>query len=943
MAHDVFISYSHHDKAAADAVCAKLEQHHVRCWVAPRDVVPGVEWGASIIQAINNCRVMVLVFSSNANRSPQIHREIERAVNKGVIIVPLRIEDVVPTESLEYFMSAVHWLDALTPPLEKHLDHLADTVKMLLERAEPRAEALPDAETRPSARVPAKSRRRMAIALALAAVIVLVGTAHIYRHYATAQKSEGVVIAVTPRPSVAIVGFENLGSADEDWLGNALPEMLNTELAAGSGLRVISGEDVAKATADVALARMPSYGKDTLAKLRGILNSDYVVARSYVAAGNQKSDQIRLDLRLENASSGEIVSSFAEVGSIGTLPDLVKQSGDAFRAQLKIQAPSETQSAQVNAALTSDPEAARLYSDGLAKLRTFDALDARDPLERAIALEPNWAAPHAALAQSWQLLGYDSKALDEAKRAVELSANLSEVDQRTIEARYRELNSEWDKAIEIYGDLWGVFKDEPNYALDLAKVQTAAGKGQDALATLATLEKTPQMGDDPRVNLARAFAAESMSNVKLEESSAAAAAAKASSIGSRYLAAQAYWQDCTALFTLGQLQPAMAACQKSATAAPFALEIEARTKTVEGSILLAQGQTANALDMRQQALDTARQIGSNKDIIGALINLANLQVTDGQSAEAQKDEQEAIGIAREIGDNQQLLTLENNEAADCETDGDYQQAKGLFEDSLKTSQAIGDQGGIAVALQNLGALFLQTGDLTLAGKYVQQGLSTSQKAQLQSTTAAGFGNLGDIEMAKDDLAGAGKNYENEMKLFTGIGDQADIAGSRLSLAKLALEQGKPSEAGGLARQAIEEFQNEKLADSEGDARDTLARALISQGNLTAAQSEIDGAGRIGVQDYVIKTSLAITAARLKARSGNVEGARQDLDSQLKDAKQKNLVGLQFEIRLALAETETPSDSKSKGALLAALDTDARNSGYALVATKAEHLQKSSSR
>ena len=131
MAHDVFISYSHHDKAAADAVCAKLEQHQIRCWIAPRDVVPGIEWADSIINAISNTRIMVLVFSSNANDSPQIRKEVERAVHKGVIIVPLRIEDVVPTRSLEYFMSNVHWLDAITPPIEKHLDHLAGTVKKL--------------------------------------------------------------------------------------------------------------------------------------------------------------------------------------------------------------------------------------------------------------------------------------------------------------------------------------------------------------------------------------------------------------------------------------------------------------------------------------------------------------------------------------------------------------------------------------------------------------------------------------------------------------------------------------------------------------------------------------------------------------------------------------------------------------------------------------------
>ena len=132
MAHDVFISYSTMDKAVADAVCAELEQNQVRCWIAPRDIRPGAEWGESIVEAINSCRVMVLVFSSNANESPQIRREVERAVNKGVIIVPLRIEDVLPTRSLEYFIGAVHWLDALTPPIEHHVKTLAVDIRRIL-------------------------------------------------------------------------------------------------------------------------------------------------------------------------------------------------------------------------------------------------------------------------------------------------------------------------------------------------------------------------------------------------------------------------------------------------------------------------------------------------------------------------------------------------------------------------------------------------------------------------------------------------------------------------------------------------------------------------------------------------------------------------------------------------------------------------------------------
>jgi hypothetical protein len=152
MGHDVFISYSSKDKPTADAVCATLESGGVRCWIAPRDILPGMDWGEAIVDGIKRCRVMILVFSSNANSSPQIRREVERAVNKGVPIIPFRIEEVMPTRSLEYFISTPHWMDAMTPPLEKHLQKLTDVVRTLLTRLEPRVTQTVAAPPSPVAR-----------------------------------------------------------------------------------------------------------------------------------------------------------------------------------------------------------------------------------------------------------------------------------------------------------------------------------------------------------------------------------------------------------------------------------------------------------------------------------------------------------------------------------------------------------------------------------------------------------------------------------------------------------------------------------------------------------------------------------------------------------------------------------------------------------------------
>src|ERR1700676_3043069 len=105
MGHDVFISHSAKDKAVADAVCAALEANGIRCWIAPRDIVPGESWGGAILKGIASCRMMVLVFSTHTNASVQIRREVERAVHRGIPIAPVRIADVMPEGDMEYFLS----------------------------------------------------------------------------------------------------------------------------------------------------------------------------------------------------------------------------------------------------------------------------------------------------------------------------------------------------------------------------------------------------------------------------------------------------------------------------------------------------------------------------------------------------------------------------------------------------------------------------------------------------------------------------------------------------------------------------------------------------------------------------------------------------------------------------------------------------------------------
>ena len=135
MAHDVFISYSTKDKIIADTVCAKLEESKIRAWIAPRDVPAGSNFAESIIRAINTCKVFVLVWSADTNTSQHILNEINQAFDRGITIIPFRIQDIQPTDEMRYYFGRTHWLDAINPPLENHIATLRDTILVNLGRA----------------------------------------------------------------------------------------------------------------------------------------------------------------------------------------------------------------------------------------------------------------------------------------------------------------------------------------------------------------------------------------------------------------------------------------------------------------------------------------------------------------------------------------------------------------------------------------------------------------------------------------------------------------------------------------------------------------------------------------------------------------------------------------------------------------------------------------
>jgi hypothetical protein len=125
----IFVSYSSKDKLIADAICSRLENQGIRCWIAPRDVNPGADYSDQISEALERSTAMVMVFSSGSNSSRHVKSEIDRAFSLDKVIIPFRVENVELDKGLAYYLSKTHWLDALTKPLEQHIDRLAETIR----------------------------------------------------------------------------------------------------------------------------------------------------------------------------------------------------------------------------------------------------------------------------------------------------------------------------------------------------------------------------------------------------------------------------------------------------------------------------------------------------------------------------------------------------------------------------------------------------------------------------------------------------------------------------------------------------------------------------------------------------------------------------------------------------------------------------------------------
>jgi len=798
-------------------------------------------------------------------------------------------------------------------------------------------------------------RRNRSVRLIAVLVLATISVAGFYawrrfRQAPLPTNSNTVRLTATPtaaRRSIAVLGFRNLsGRPEEGWLSTALSEMLSTELEAGEKLRLVSGEDVARTKLDLPLADTDSLSRETLARLHKGMDSDLIVLGSYTALREKSETRIRLDLRLQDTVAGETIADVAVVGSEADLFDMVSQAGSRMREKLGVEAVSPVEAVSIRASLPSNRDAVRLYSEGLARLRVLDAMEARDLLQQALAADPKFALAHSALAEAWSRLGYDKKAQQEARQAYDLSANISREERLAVEGRYRDIDHEYEKAIEVYRALFTLFPDNVDYGLRLASMQTRAEKGHDAMATVEALRKLPPpASEDPRIGIGEAEAWILLGDAKHQGQPLARAVERARAQGSREIMADARRMQCRMFIAFGQPQNAVSACRE-------ARDISAAVgdREHEGKALLAWAQAIKQTDvpeairLMQQAQAIFRRNESDSGLAQVLDNLALAYGGEGDSATAEKMERESVAIYRRLDDKRSLSIATGNLAGERLDQGDLPGAIQLYEESLQTWELEDNTGYPALVGLNIAAIHQIQGDLAGARQGFEQSLAMWQKKSDQLGVSYATEALGGLLLQEADLPVARKMYEQSLAIRTSRGDKIMIAETQLALAELSLEEARsPAEQEATVRQALEVFQKQKAREDETQAWCILARSLLAEGKSAAATEAMQHARSLATksQNPEIRWRTAITAARIETGEKNIVHsaggglARKELATIVTKSRELGYLGIELDGRLALAEIEMKSGQTTSGRThLAAIEADAKAKGYDLLARKA---------
>ncbi len=722
----------------------------------------------------------------------------------------------------------------------------------------------------PLPEAPAPARGRGWLVAGTAAVLVLLAAGAVWLR-ASARPPGAATVEVargrTSRPVVAVLGFKNLsGSQTVQWLAPALSEILTTELSAGANLRVVSGENVARARQTLSLPYSESGESADLDRLRSLLGADLAVVGSYSFVGSGADQRIQLELRVLKLPEGVAVASLVETGTEAQLFDLVTAAGKDLRRSLGLNNLSPEEARQAQALHLASPEAARLYGQGLARLHSYDITGARDFLSQAAQADPGSALIHSALSQAWAQLGHDPRALAEAQKALDLAALLSREQRLELEARFQEAGRKWGKASEIYRSLWTYFPDDLEYGLRLANALSQDGNGREALDTIAALRKLPPPGsDDARIDIAEAETARRLGDNTTLERAATAAVTKGRRTGE----------------TL----------------------IVGRGLLLGASVPLFTGRPLESLSAFREARDLYEKVGYRWGVAMADAHTAEAYYRNSDFAAAEKPYQEALAISQEIGSGLGIANGLTGLGLVYQQQGDLAKALSFYEKARARYQEMDEPWYAEWLLQAIATIHLAQGDITAAGKECEEVLATSRRIGDRSHEAQALGTLGAILALRGSLTEARGMLDQAVEVLRGGRDPEPDMVVQVELVDVLGRLGDVAGARSRAEQGLAAARQSRYRFGMANLLGALSRLSLRTGDLAGARAQADEQLALGRQlgaRGLVAWALQ-NQGRVSLAAGDLRGARTALEESLRGSEASGDVLRATATRLDLAD------------------------------------------
>jgi eukaryotic-like serine/threonine-protein kinase len=701
-----------------------------------------------------------------------------------------------------------------------------------------------------------RSRIRKRVVAAASLLFVVAGAS-----IATARYNE--LGPFRPKPQIAVLGWLNqTGDPAQQWISTELSERLSRALQQSTSDDVVPQQDVERAKIEFSVPADRNLDREDLSEFRMALGANSFVSGSY----SMRDGRLVVEGSLQG-TKGRVIERFQESGSAQNLAEIVKNIAAKLAAKLDGKEVSEREIDAFGSIYPKGQDARRIYFEALERLRSFDAVTAKTKLEQVVALEGNSVAAHAALAEAWSRLKHDGKAVEEGEKAASLARKeeLPAELLQTIEARYAELQQRWSDAASRYKALSDFFPGQLSYSLSYAAALTRSGHPADALTFLDGLaaKKSP-IGDDPRIQFARAdaFAAESKFSDELK--AASLSLDYAGRRKEKLMQASADLKVCAAQQSTGHYPEALQACQAAENIfSTFEDNVSAAVaQNGIANIKMEQSDYKGAEQAYRQVLSITQNANAEVDTCGALLNLAKSEIYLGDTAQTELHLNQSIDLAQRIedhGDESRARILLGSVLSDS---GKKDEAAQQYTAALKIGEATGDRDVQAYAWSGLGQASLDQHDLAAAETDFRKALALRNDMGEPAGITKLQLRLASLLLARGESATARELAEKARATAERLGDTGTMADSLCLLAEVDLSKGDSAASFEKSSRAVALYKGQHDVDSEAEAHLLSARAYFQEHKLPPGMDEI---------------------AQARALSGTTEETRRDIEELFKRA------------------------------------------------------------